>query len=99
MSTVMHNDAAPARGARGSTARRPGPMEALFDIGVFVVFGALWVVFAIALIWSQGSLDQTWTWLRSLPLVLQGVIWLAIGGLAFMNIVLFFPRAVFSPQP
>ena len=97
-------------------------MEALFDVGVFVLFGALWLAFAAALIWSQGSLDQTWTWLRSLPVILQAVVWLlllpvtaglwawetswpiairllAVGGLAFVNIALFFPRAVFAPQP
>lgn len=97
-------------------------MEALFDVGVFVVFGALWLAFAVALIWSQGSLDQTWTWLRGLPLILQGMIWLlllpvtaglwawettwpiairllTVGGLAFVNIVMFFPSAVFAPKP
>ena len=97
-------------------------MEALFDIGVFMIFGGLWLAFAAALIWTQGSLDQTWTWLRSLPLVVQGIVWLlllpvtaglwawettwpiairllAVGGLAFVNLVLFFPRAVFAPEP
>jgi hypothetical protein len=42
---------------------------------LFVVFLALWIGFGIALIASQGSLDDAWTWIRSLPLVLQGVLW------------------------
>lgn len=25
---------------------------------------------------GPGSLDQTWEWIRGLPLILQGVIWL-----------------------
>ncbi len=51
-------------------------MESLFNIGVFLVFALLWVGFAAALVLSQGSLDQTWTWIRGLPLILQGVVWL-----------------------
>ena len=51
-------------------------MEALFNIGIFAVFAVLWATFAAALVWSQGSLDQTWEWIRGLPLVVQGVVWL-----------------------
>lgn len=51
-------------------------MEPLFNVAVFLVFAALWAGFAAALVWSQGSLDQTWEWIRSLPLPLQGVLWL-----------------------
>ena len=41
-----------------------------------IVFAALWVGFAYALIASQGSLDAAWRWITSLPLILQGVVWL-----------------------
>lgn len=49
----------------------------LAEAGVlFAVFALLWIGFGVALVWSQGSLDAAWTWTRSLPLLLQGVIWL-----------------------
>ena len=42
----------------------------------FVIFGLLWVAFAVGLIWSQGSVDAGWEWLRGLPWIAQGVVWL-----------------------
>jgi ABC-type amino acid transport system permease subunit len=51
-------------------------MENLIALLAFVVFGALWIAFAAALVASQGSLDATWEWIRSLPLVVQIVLWL-----------------------
>lgn len=56
--------------------KRETRMESLFNVTVFLVFAALSAAFAAALIWSQGSLDQTWEWIRGLPLILQGVVWL-----------------------
>ena len=35
-------------------------MESAFNVFVFVLFAALWVGFAYALITSQGSLDAAW---------------------------------------
>jgi hypothetical protein len=35
-----------------------------------------WVAFALALIASQTTLDEVWTWVRDLPLVLEGAVWL-----------------------
>ena len=32
----------------------------------------------MALIWSQGSLDATWQTIRSLPLIVQAVVWLLL---------------------
>jgi hypothetical protein len=43
---------------------------------LFGIFAILWVAFGIALIWSQGSLDQTWATIRSLPLLVQIGAWL-----------------------
>jgi hypothetical protein len=57
-------------------ARRYRPMEQLFNVGVFGLFAVLWVAFAVGLIWSQGSLDQTWESIRGLPIVVQAVVWL-----------------------
>ncbi|HEX6128469.1 MAG TPA: hypothetical protein VF071_05530 [Candidatus Limnocylindria bacterium] len=60
-----------------TTGKRKGsPMETAFNIFVFVLFTALWVGFAWALIASQGSLEAAWQWIRGLPLILQGVVWL-----------------------
>jgi hypothetical protein len=42
---------------------------------LFAIFAVLWVAFALALVWSQGSLDQAWESIRELPLPLQLVVW------------------------
>jgi hypothetical protein len=42
---------------------------------LFAIFGAMWIVFGIGLIWSQGSVDAAWQWVRALPIVLQLVVW------------------------
>ena len=47
------------------------------DHGVlFAMFAIIWVAFGAALIWSQGSLDQAWTTINGLPLLLRIVAWL-----------------------
>jgi hypothetical protein len=43
---------------------------------LFVVFAIIWVGFGAALIFSQGSLDQAWATIRSLPLLVQVFAWL-----------------------
>jgi ABC-type amino acid transport system permease subunit len=49
----------------------------LAETGIlFAIFAILWVGFGVALIWSQGSLDATWQTIRSLPLIVQAVVWL-----------------------
>jgi hypothetical protein len=49
----------------------------LAETGVlFVAFAILWLAFGAALIWSHGSLDAAWQWIRGLPLVVQGLVWL-----------------------
>lgn len=42
----------------------------------FVIFVALWALFGAGLIWSQGSVDAAWQWVRHLPLLVQAVVWL-----------------------
>jgi hypothetical protein len=49
----------------------------LAETGVlFVVFAVIWIAFGVALVWSQGSLDAAWQSIRSLPLIVQGIVWL-----------------------
>jgi hypothetical protein len=43
---------------------------------LFVAFAVLWVAFGASVIWSQGSLDAAWQWIRGLPLLVQGIVWL-----------------------
>jgi ABC-type amino acid transport system permease subunit len=43
---------------------------------LLVIFAALWIAFGVALLWSQGSLDQAWATIRGLPLIVQLVVWL-----------------------
>jgi hypothetical protein len=48
----------------------------LAESGVlFVIFAAIWIAFGVALVWSQGSLDQAWQTIRGLPLLLQAIVW------------------------
>src|ERR671936_666632 len=42
----------------------------------FLVFAVIWAAFGSALIWSQGSLDASWQWIRGLPFIVQGIVWL-----------------------
>lgn len=42
---------------------------------LFAIFAVMWVAFSAALIWSQGSLDQAWEVIKSLPLVVQILVW------------------------
>jgi hypothetical protein len=49
----------------------------LVESGVaFVIFGVMWIGFGAALVMSQGSLHDAWQWVRALPLVIQGLVWL-----------------------
>jgi hypothetical protein len=48
----------------------------LAETGIlFVMFAVIWAAFGAALVLSQGSLDQAWQTIRSLPLILQIVVW------------------------
>jgi len=42
---------------------------------LFGIFAIIWIAFAAGLVWSQGSLDQAWTAIRGLPLIIQIVVW------------------------
>lgn len=49
---------------------------------LFVIFTAIWLGFAIGLIWSQESLDRAWQAIRSWPLILQ-----IVTGILFLPVV------------
>jgi hypothetical protein len=49
-------------------------MNELMSLLAFGVFAILWIAFGYALVASQGSLDQTFEWLRGLPLIAQAVV-------------------------
>jgi hypothetical protein len=51
-------------------------MEQVFNVAVFVLFLALWAIFAYALVANRGGLDHAWKWLRGRNIVVQGVIWI-----------------------
>ena len=75
-----------------STEEERGPMDRLIggladalgtSIGfaaehgiLLAVFLVLWLAFGAALVLSHGSLDAAWSAIRSLPLAVQGLLWL-----------------------
>jgi hypothetical protein len=52
---------------------------------LFAIFAVIWIAFGAALILSQGSLDEAWRTIQSLPLILQVLVWIlflpAVAGL------------------
>jgi hypothetical protein len=52
---------------------------------LFLGFAALWLAFFAALVTAPATLDAAWAAIGSLPLVLQGIVWLLflplVGGL------------------
>ena len=43
---------------------------------LFAVFAIVWVAVGFGLVMSQGTVDQAWETIRSLPIVVQAVVWL-----------------------
>ena len=48
----------------------------LFAYASFAIMAGGWVAFAVALVASQHTLDDAWTSVRDLPLVVEGMVWL-----------------------
>lgn len=47
------------------------------DHGVlFGIFAIAWIAFGVALVWSQGSLDEAWATIGGLPLIAQLIVWI-----------------------
>lgn len=54
-----------------------GAVSWMADMGVlFAVFALLWFAFGAAIVWREGTLDQTWARVQSLPLVVRALVWL-----------------------
>lgn len=53
-------------------------MNMLINIGAFAILSLLWLGFAAALVFNQALLDNVWQLLRSLPWIVQGVVWLLV---------------------
>ena len=45
---------------------------------LFVVFAILWIAFGVAIVWSQGSIDEVWQTVRAWPLIVQLGAWLLL---------------------
>jgi hypothetical protein len=63
---------------RAAIGRQKGRLDQVAAPLAFVVFLLLWAGFALGLLVSQGSLDSAWSWITSLPLILQAVVWLLL---------------------
>ena len=74
MTSIAQPDSGSRDNQPNTPARKVGRTDPWITIGAFIVFALLWAGFAAALIWSPGSLDQAWEWIRGLPLILQGVV-------------------------
>ena len=61
-----------------SAARHPSVRipSGLFAYASFAIMVGGWVAFAVVLAASQQTLDDVWTAVRDLPLVVEGVVWL-----------------------
>ena len=59
--------------ARDPSVRTP---SVLFAYASFAIMVGGWVAFAVALVASQRTLDDVWTTIRDLPLLVEGVVWL-----------------------
>ena len=61
-----------------SAARHPSlrTPSGLFAYASFAIMVGGWMAFAVALVAFQQTLDDVWTSVRGLPLVVEGVVWL-----------------------
>ncbi|HEY3218929.1 MAG TPA: hypothetical protein VGK15_07565 [Candidatus Limnocylindria bacterium] len=54
-----------------------GVIPVIIESGLgFLVFAVIWAAFGAAIVVRQGSIDEAWQWTRSLPLLVQGLVWL-----------------------
>ena len=59
--------------ARHPSVRTP---SGLFAYASWTIMVGGWVAFAVALVASEQTLDDVWTSVRDLPLIVEGVVWL-----------------------
>ena len=54
-----------------------GAVSWMAEMGVlFTIFAVLWIAFAAAVVWRQGTLDKAWARVQSLPLIVRALVWL-----------------------
>lgn len=53
-------------------------VNTIINFGAFGILTFLWLGFGAALIFNQAILDTVWQSLRSLPLIVQGLVWLLV---------------------
>ena len=53
-------------------------MNMVINIGAFAILTLLWLGFATALLFNQSMLHSAWQALRSLPMIVQVVVWLLV---------------------
>jgi hypothetical protein len=60
-----------------ASRRLPTPTPSrLFAYASFAIMVSGWLAFAVALMASQHTLDEVWSWVGDRPLLVEGVIWL-----------------------
>ena len=52
-----------------------GTFTRVLSTYAIVIFGILWVGFAITLVVDREWLDLIWDWVRALPLVVEIIVW------------------------
>jgi hypothetical protein len=65
-----------AKAARSFAEQTPG--EQLFTLAIFGLGTAVSIAFAYYLFTDPARLTEAWAWTRSLPLWVQGVMWLLL---------------------
>jgi hypothetical protein len=60
----------------GTTATGLSTGEMIFNVTVFAFSLVVSIAFGYYLLSDPGKLTEVWEWVRSLPLLVQGVIWL-----------------------
>jgi hypothetical protein len=63
---------------KNETIKGEVKMNMMINIGAFAILTLLWLGFAAALVFNQAILDTAWQTLRSLPIVLQLLVWLLV---------------------
>jgi hypothetical protein len=70
MTTELGSNTRPTSSVR----KERNAVNELMSLLGFGIFAVLWIAFGYALVASQGSLDQTYEWLKGLPLIAQAVV-------------------------
>ena len=53
-------------------------MHIIINIGAFAILSILWLGFAVGILFNQSILHTVWQTLRSLPFLIQALVWLLV---------------------